>query len=168
MGYKDKASGGSFNLAELADSKMAWKIIVMQTLFRTIESDLADNKKAYIRGVKNMLRLLKPYISPTTSKEIETIFQAHKAEKEKIDKEDGTPAQLDTKRLNMDYRFYDEIMVFVHDSLGSSPVMEHEIDGILIYDKELESLNKYGSAVRKTIPIKEVTRGDHLKDNGDK
>lgn len=162
--FKDKSQSGSFNLADLADSKQAWKIIVMQTLFQTIEADLNDNKKAYIRGVKNILRLLKPYIAPETAKGIEETFQKHKAELDKINEEAGTSAQLESKKLNLDYTFYDEIMVFVHDSLGSSPVMEHEIDGVLIYDNTEESLKKYGSAVRKTLDIKEVERGDTLSE----
>jgi len=148
-----------------------FKSDILKLLTKTETSDMKQDKKAYINGVKHLYWKMIKFTPRTIRRVLKELEKQMEEEKKKVLQGNLTSEQKEKKILDVQYKYYDLICHQITKVLSFSPIVEEEIEGILDAGNTIEDVQKLGEIVRteakKDIMIMESERREEGYENNE-
>jgi len=137
-----------------------YKRLIMDTLSKSIQFDCDLDREKYIKAVKNLLILLRPHISRETNSKIKAMLDKLNKEIEDIKKKNLSDAQKKLQIVEKSYDIYETIFIIAIDTINNSPIVESEVEGILVFENGMDDIKKVASKIRKTLHVEEYSKSE--------
>lgn len=125
-----------------------YKHTIIETLNKSIAADMENDRKAYYKGAKHVLRMTKKYMTDEEQKALEIEFNKLKAKIEVIDKEEIADTIKADKKLNLLYEHFDRWLLHAIDAINHSNITENQTTAELPYNN-METCKEFAKAVKK-------------------
>jgi len=136
-----------------------YKILIMRVLDKSIQKDLEGDKEGYFNGIKNLAKLLKPYIPLKAIEKIEEEYKFLNETIKKIKESKANEKYKEAEILRLKYEFSNFILNYIIEALAHSRILEKEVEGYLFYNEK--ELNTLASMVRSgKIKASRVVAGE--------
>lgn len=133
------------------------KRLIVEVLSKAISLDTDIHQKKYCISVKHFIRLLKKYM---TQEVIDKIEEKHNVTQEKVkkiqDDKNKTDVDKEAEIVKLEYELMDEVIVYGLEALFNSPIIQREMEGIIISGKKLKDTKELAKKIQSADVVDTV------------
>ena len=127
-----------------------YKDLIIDILRKGIYHDIDLNKAQYISSVKHFARLSKMYAPKEVVDLLENEYESIQSKITSIAK-DKSEQQRKEEKQKIEYEGYDQIQLLSVDCLMNSPIIDKDVEGILLSGPSMADLKKIQQTIRHPL-----------------
>ena len=136
-----------------------YKQLIIKLVEDSITFDCELDKRKFIKSVKGLLVILRHYYPVKLNDLIRERITEMNEKVGAIEKKKLNESQKKTQITNLMYDYYEDLFVLCVDVINNSPIVEKEVEGVLVYS-DMEELKEVAKNVKKKVDIEDHEGGE--------